>query len=492
VIKPTRLLIIDGDASVARELASTGRVSGFEVTCIDDCAEGLKAAFTGDFDIVSTELVFDDDASDGMETVKQVRKKFPRLPVIVVTSQSSSQAAIGAIQRGAFDFLPKPVGRDDFAKALGLALEAAQRMKKPVTTASGVSDDTEEDHDLLIGSSPAMMQVYKDLGRVSATPATVLIRGETGTGKELIARAIYQHGHRAHQPFITINCAAIPHQLLESELFGHEKGAFTGADRSRVGRFEQAHNATLFLDEIGDMDVALQAKLLRVLQERQIRRLGGDVDIPVDVRIIAATHRNLEKMMVAGEFREDLFYRLNVATLSVPPLRHRVEDIDMLVSYFISSAAREYGLDSISIASEAVGFLAQQPWPGNVRQLQNVIKKAAIRAHGYTITRADVLEILADTRQPDAVPPGAEDSIRELINAKLRGARKADNGNAHKDVIESVERRLLQRTLELTRGNQAKASRWLGISRFTLREKLRLFGMHPADSTAEDEREKVN
>lgn len=483
MIRPPRIIVIDGNTQDAGESAAVSRASGFEVVIAAGGADGLEQALSGKFDVVLCDLVFD-DGSDGLDIVSKLRAGHPHLPVIVATAQGGSDAAIGAIRHGAFDFLLKPVSRGDLSKALGLALEAARRMRKPVATVRETGDANEYGStDLLIGQSTAMIEVYKELGRISATPATVLIRGETGTGKELIARAIYQHGHRAHQPFVAINCAAIPHALLESELFGHERGAFTGAERARAGRFEQAHNATLFLDEIGDLDLPLQAKLLRVLQDRQIRRLGGNIDIPVDVRIIAATHRNLEEMMIAGEFREDLFYRLNVASLRVPPLRHRSDDVEMLVSYFISGAAQEYGLDSISIASEAVEFLKQQPWPGNVRQLQNVIRKAVIRAHGYSISRADVLEILADKRQPDAVPPGAEDSIRELINAKLRGAKIAGSGSAHRNVIETVERRLLQRALDLTRSNQAKASRWLGISRFTLREKLRHYGIHPGEAS---------
>ena len=313
----------------------------------------------------------------GLALTAELQRMNSRIPVIVIAKNPGSNTAIEAIKAGAYDFLAKPVEPNEIQKVLSEAIAASRRMTNTVEIGASGADST-SDRDALIGKSRAMLEVYKSLGRLSATPVTVLVRGETGTGKELIARALYQHGHRAHKAFVTVNCAAIPENLLESELFGHEKGAFTGAVATRVGKFEQAHNATLFLDEIGDLDLSLQAKLLRVLQERQIERVGARDEIPVDVRIIAATHRNLEKMIADGEFREDLFYRLNVASIDLPPLRERMGDIPVLADYFLQRVGQELQLSRPAMTTRAIRYLDEQPWPGNVRQLQNVIRKALL------------------------------------------------------------------------------------------------------------------
>jgi DNA-binding NtrC family response regulator len=339
--------------------------------------------------------------------------------------------------------------------------------------------DIHEDQDTLIGRSRAMQQVYKDLARISPTPATVLIRGETGTGKELIARAIYQHGHRAHMPFVAVNCAAIPENLLESELFGHEKGAFTGATSLRIGRFEQAHNATLFLDEIGDMDTNLQTKLLRVLQEKTIQRVGGNDDIPVDVRIIAGTHRDLETMMARGEFRGDLFYRLNVAAIQIPPLRERPEDIPLLVEHFLARFGEAYGTGTPSITRETLNLLSAQSWPGNVRQLQNVVRKALLACRGYAIGETDVRALLETDPSAAMGGGGPATGLHSLARSLVDRAEREEINDAHARIIEAAERELLDEALDRARGNQAKAARWLGLSRLTLRTKLKAYGMHP-------------
>jgi DNA-binding NtrC family response regulator len=320
-----------------------------------------------------------------------------------------------------------------------------------------------------------MARVYRELAKIAATPVTVLIRGETGTGKELIARALYQHGHRAHKPFITVNCAAIPENLLESELFGHERGAFTGAVSTRIGKFEQAHGATLFLDEIGDMDLHLQAKLLRVLQEKQIQRVGGREDIPVDVRFIAATHRDLEEMIRKGEFREDLYYRLNVATIQLPPLRERAEDVPLLTDYFLARGAEDFDLGKASISPEAVRFLQQQPWPGNVRQLQNILRKALLKRRTYTITEDDMRDLIAESAAPRSRQE--EQTFAELAKRVLRRARDGEIRGAYAEMQRMMEHELLGAAMEVSAGNKAKAARWLGISRLTLREKLQQHGL---------------
>jgi DNA-binding NtrC family response regulator len=304
----------------------------------------------------------------------------------------------------------------------------------------------------------------------------VLIRGETGTGKELIARAVYQHSDRANAPFVAINCAAIPETLLESELFGHERGAFTGATAQRIGRFEQANHGTIFLDEIGDIPLGTQVKLLRVLQEKTLQRLGGRETIPVDVRVLAATHRDLETAIRQKSFREDLFYRLNVVALTLPALRQRPEDIPELVRYFLRKYGEELGTAQPSIHAEALEFLASHSWPGNVRELENAIRKSLLLAQGYTINADHVRAVL---NKPAGLTDAASRSLGEYVNELLAAAQRGELADVHGRVLESAERELFRRAIDLAHGNQAKAARWLGISRITMKAKLVQFGFHP-------------
>jgi transcriptional regulator with GAF, ATPase, and Fis domain len=304
---------------------------------------------------------------------------------------------------------------------------------------------------------------------------TVLIRGETGTGKELIARAIYQHSQRAQSPFIAVNCAAIPETLLESELFGHEKGAFTGADARRIGRFEQAQGGTIFLDEIGDISLNTQAKLLRVLQEKSIQRLGGRDTLPIDVRVIAATHRDLETSMRERRFREDLFFRLNVVVIEIPPLRKRAEDIPDTVRYFLARDATELGIKEPAIHPEALLFFRQQSWPGNVRELENAVRKALLMARDYPIGIDEASRACAGSPASGISVQSLAGCVSELLAAASRGELE----NAHAALIEAAERELFTQAIRLAQGNQAKAARWLGISRLTMREKLTRLGLHP-------------
>jgi DNA-binding NtrC family response regulator len=326
-----------------------------------------------------------------------------------------------------------------------------------------------------------MQDVCKEIGRVAAKPVTVLIRGETGTGKELIARAIYQHSPRARAPFIAINCAAIPENLLESELFGHERGAFTGADQRRIGRFEQANKGTLFLDEIGDLPPNTQVKLLRVLQQQIFQRVGGSEAISVDVRVIAATHRNLEAMIREGKFREDLFHRLNVVCLQLPPLRERREDIPVLVQHFLRKYASDFGIESPAISSDAVAVLQADPWPGNVRELENMTRRLLLAARGLSINAAAVRQTLA-ARNAEAAPTGH--SFTAFASDLLARAQKDELQDAHARMVAEAEREILTQAIMLAEGNQAKAARWLGLSRLTLREKLKQLGLHPTSTEA--------
>jgi len=311
---------------------------------------------------------------------------------------------------------------------------------------------------------------------VAAKPVTVLIRGETGTGKELVARAIYQHSARAKAPFIAINCAAIPDNLLESELFGHERGAFTGADQRRIGRFEQANKGTLFLDEIGDLPPNTQVKLLRVLQQQTFQRVGGAEVICVDVRIIAATHRNLDAMIRQGTFREDLFHRLNVVCLQIPPLRERREDIPVLVRHFLRKYAGDFGIESTAISEDAMVVMQADSWPGNVRELENMTRRLLLAARGLSINAAAVRQILA-ARNAEAASPGK--SFTAHASDLLARAQKGELADAHALMLAEAEREILTQAITLAEGNQARAARWLGLSRFTLREKLKVLGMHP-------------
>lgn len=466
--KAPRVLILDASAADAESMARALKARQYDVEVFHEGQEGLERALAEACDAVITEYRL--PGTGGLQVIATLHAKKPRLPVLLVSGARDGDVAIRAVKNGAYDFLPKPVDLEELCSVLEEAVGAARQMAKPVEIGR-----VNEGQDTLIGSSRAMARVYRELAKIAATPVTVLIRGETGTGKELIARALYQHGHRAHQPFITVNCAAIPENLLESELFGHEKGAFTGAVSTRIGKFEQAHGATLFLDEIGDMDLQLQAKLLRVLQERQIQRVGGREDIPVDVRFIAATHRALEDMIQKGEFREDLYYRLNVATIQLPPLRDRAEDIPPLVDYFLARCAEDFGITKASIAPDAVRFMQQQPWPGNVRQLQNVVRKALLKRRTYTITEDDMRELLAEASTPR--PRQEEKTFSDLAKLVLKRAADGEIPGAYAEMQRKMEHELLGAAMEMANGNKAKAARWLGISRLTLREKLQQHGL---------------
>jgi len=324
-----------------------------------------------------------------------------------------------------------------------------------------------------------MQNIYKEIGRIAAKPVTVLIRGETGTGKELVARAIYQHSNRANEPFVAINCAAIPETLLESELFGHERGAFTGAEIRRIGRFEQADRGTIFLDEIGDMTPGTQVKLIRVLQEKCVQRLGGKDPTPVNVRVIAATHRDLEAAIRQNQFREDLFYRISVVVLHLPPLRERLEDVPDLVRFFLRKYASEFGVENPAIHPDALEFLQTQSWPGNVRELENVSRKMLLLAKGYTISVEHVRAALATITTTSPAGVATEKTLQAYADELITAAQRGELTDAHARLHESADRALFGRAIEMAQGNQAKAARWLGISRLTLREKLIQFGLHP-------------
>jgi nitrogen regulation protein NR(I) len=475
-MKKTHVLLIEDDVREASSLERLLQTEGYQVTLAHRGDEGLQRALQEDFDVVVTDLRL--PGVDGLEVVRRLHAAKPRLPIVLMTAYGTTDNTIEATKHGAFEYLSKPFKMDEFLALTARAATSARLMREPVELG-----ETTTDKDALIGASRLMQNVYKEIGRVAAAKVSVLIRGETGTGKELVARAIYQHSDRAGKPFIAVNCAAIPETLLESELFGHEKGAFTGAETRRVGRFEQAHEGTLFLDEIGDMSLLTQAKLLRVLQEKTIQRVGGKHDLPVDVRILAATHRDLEAAIQKQQFREDLYYRLAGVVIHLPPLRERgEEDIARLVKYFVGRHGRELGVAAPAIEPAAITFLQTQPWPGNVRQLSNYLRQALLLASGFPVGLEHVQAALAST-VPSQRPATA--SFHRQVEELLQAARREERADVHARVLEAAEQILFSRALELSGGNQAKAARWLGVARQTVREKWLHFGLRPPEPTEE-------
>ena len=465
-----RLLLIEDDPSTATSLQKVLQAEGYAVDLAARGDAGLAQAQNQPYDLVITDLKL--PGLDGLQIVSRLHAAKPRLPIILMTAHGTTETAIEATKLGAFEYLVKPFEAEELLDVVAPAVAHARRMSEPVTLG-----EASPDRAALIGRSRAMQNLYKEIGRVAPTPATVLIQGETGTGKELVARAIYQHGDRSDRPFIAINCAAIPETLLESELFGHERGAFTGAQARRIGRFEQAQGGTIFLDEIGDLSPATQSKLLRVLQEKCIQRLGSNDTIPVDVRVLAATHRNLEAAIREKEFCEDLFYRLTVVVLRVPPLSERDEDIPDLVRFFMQRYAADLGVDSPAIQPEALDWLQKQSWPGNVRELENVVRQSLLAARPFAIGLEHVRQVLARARRPAAV---AGQTHAAYIADLLARVQRGEEQDAFAKMVAGLEPELYAQAIRLAQGNQAKAARWLGVTRLKMREKLVQFGLHPA------------
>ena len=468
-----RILLVEDDAQLAANLRQVLEDDGFTVDCAARGDDGLRAADINPFAAVLTDLRL--PGLGGLELVRQLHETRPSLPVVLMTAHGTIETAIEATKFGAYDYLQKPFEMEELLTLLHKAVEAGRLMCEPVALTDAPSSRT-----ALVGVSRAMQDVCKEIGRVAARPVTVLLRGETGTGKELVARALYQHSERAKAAFIAINCAAVPENLLESELFGHERGAFTGADQRRIGRFEQANKGTLFLDEIGDLPPNTQVKLLRVLQQQTFQRVGGSETISVDVRIIAATHRDLETMIREGKFREDLFHRLNVVAIQLPPLRERREDIPALVQHFLRRYAADFGLTAPAIAPDALAVLQADAWPGNIRELENVTRRFLLDARGLSITAESVRTILAGRASS---PAQASNSLPALAARLLTRAQRGEIGDSHAQIVADAEREILTQAIALAEGNQAKAARWLGISRLTLREKLKQLGLHPGTNT---------
>src|SRR6266436_2203111 len=463
------LLLIDDDPDLLAE-----RVNHLfpapknRVEIARTAAEGLEQVTAELPDVILLDLRLPDQS--GLETLKGLRQIDARIPVVFVTVVRSADSAIEAMRHGAYDYLLKPIDLQKLDRVINEALKVSRLMREPAVLAETPPDE-ELPGEVIIGCCPRMQEAYKAIGRVADQTFPVLITGESGTGKELVARAIYQHGPRAKAPFLALNCAAIPETLLESELFGHEKGAFTGAERRRIGKFEQVNGGTLFLDEIGDMPLPAQAKLLRVLQEQAFERLGGSETIRTDVRLIAATHRDLNAWSVEGKFRPDLYYRLSVFTIHLPPLRDRGEDLELLVQFYLRRVSRELGREVREVAPEALERLRGYSWPGNVRELQSVLKQAILRARGPVLLPDFLPELPELPGEPAApvAPQGGRVDLEPFIHQRLG----PDSRALYKETLRELDRLLLPRVLEYTGFNQQRAALLLGIARQTLRLKLR-------------------
>ena len=461
-----KLLVVDDEPIICHSFRRVFAAPDVEVLTAGTVAEGWRRFAADRPDVVVLDLQLPDGT--GLDLFERVRTADPRRPVIFITAHGTTDTTIEAMKRGAFDYLTKPLDLEQMSRLLGRAFEAARLMREP----AALPDDPGADR--IIGRSAVMQQMCKQIGRIATQDVNILIVGESGTGKELVARAIYTHSHRAARPFLAINCAAIPEPLVESELFGHEKGAFTGADQQRVGKFEQCGDGTLLLDEIGDMPLAVQAKMLRLLQDQTFERVGGNQPIRTRVRVLAATNQNLEQSIAAGRFRGDLYYRLNVVTIRVPPLRDRPEDIPELATHFLFRYARMADRDVRGFAPETIELLRRHDWPGNVRELQNRVRAAVYHATGQTIRPDDLpgLAVVAAPTEAPAVGPAVFD-LSSTIEAML-----ADGGkDVYGRVVALVEREVIARALRHTHGHQAQASELLGINRTTLRHRLRELGI---------------
>jgi two-component system, NtrC family, nitrogen regulation response regulator GlnG len=464
-----KILIVDDDESVRWVLKKSIEKEGIETLLAKDGNEAFERLREGGVAIVLMDIRM--PGMSGFEALDRIQTEFHGVSVIIMTAQATMQNAIEAMRRGAFDYITKPFDLDEVNILVRKAIDV-QRLSQEVTALR--AEVREKYEGGLVGNTAAMQEIYKTIGRVAESDATVLIHGESGTGKELVARAIHYHSKRAGRPFMAVNSAAIPSELLESELFGHEKGAFTGAIGRKIGKFEAAGGGTLFLDEIGDMDLALQGKLLRVLQEREFERVGGTEPIKVDVRVLAATHHNLEKMVREKQFREDLFYRLNVIQINIPPLRKRKDDIVPLTEYFM----QKYQANDVKkkvLTSETLKILRAYDWPGNVRELENAVQRAITLSQGDKIF-------------PDALPPqifkpgqGAHLSFENFLEEKLADLVERmgglDRSDIYSMVIQRVEKPLITLVLKKTEGNQVRAAHLLGINRNTLRKKIKELGV---------------
>ena len=461
------VLLVEDDESIAIVITAALEAEGFAVTRCDSIADRDRLLAAGSFDALVTDVVLTD--GDGIETLGTVRALHPHMPIIILSAQNTLDTAVRASDTGAFEYFPKPFDIDELAKAVRQAVGTG-------STVRAEQDDSPVQSLPLVGRSAPMQAVYRMITRVLRNDLTVLVLGESGTGKELVAEAIHQLGHRREGPFVAVNTAAIPADLIESELFGHEKGAFTGAVQRHIGKFEQAAGGTLFLDEIGDMPMQAQTRLLRALQSGSIRRVGGREEVKIDARIVAATNKDLEPLIAAGQFREDLYYRLNVVPISLPPLRERPDDIEALARHFLVLAAGE-GLPRRQLTADAAELLTRQPWRGNVRELRNFIYRLALLAREDIVDAAALQPLLVQAVRPE---PGAASShgIEGAVEQWL-AENRPPAGAVYNAALAAFERPLFAEVLKVTGGNQLRAAQVLGINRNTLRKRLVELALDP-------------
>ncbi|WP_422924111.1 sigma-54-dependent transcriptional regulator [Singulisphaera sp. PoT] len=458
------ILVAEDDRAIRFSLACSLKAEGYRVLEAGDGEEALASIGRDQPDAVLLDLKM--PGKDGLAVLASLGPALADLPVIVITAYGGSAAAIEAMRRGAYDYLSKPFDLDEVQLTLKRALRQrslareVQALRSRANAEEKEPDDPADDEPELVGSSVGMREVFKAIGLAAATDAPVLIAGESGTGKELVAAALHRHSDRASGPFVRVNCGALPEALIESELFGHERGAFTGADRLKPGRFERASGGTIFLDEVGELPLSAQAKILRVLQQREFERVGGTEILKTDARVISATHRDLSREVAAGRFREDLFYRLNVARIAIPPLRERPEDIPILAEHILRRVERRHGWGTLSLSPEALAAIKERPWPGNVRQLENALARAAIAARGRTILPE---HLDAEERPDPAIPPVLESAETLPLRALLA----------------EVERRAIERALAFCNGNRTRTAERLGISRRQLFDKIREYDLQP-------------
>ncbi|HYA91392.1 MAG TPA: sigma-54 dependent transcriptional regulator [Thermodesulfobacteriota bacterium] len=466
------ILIVDDEKSIRYSLKRMME-GKYSILTAQNGEEALDRVKESSPDLIIMDIKM--PGRSGIDVLREIKSIDPKSLVIIMTAYGTTEKAIEAMKYGAFDYILKPFPIPQMKGLVEKALSLRRMMKQEVIYASTEGEKTDEG-ERIIGSSPKMQEMYKIVGQIAPSDVTVLLRGESGTGKELFARAIYQHSSRSNLPFLPVNCAAIPDTLLESELFGHEKGSFTGATSRRIGKLEQCQGGTIFLDEVGDMSLSTQAKLLRVLQEKSFERLGGTETIKVDIRLIVATNKDLEEVIANGKFREDLYYRLNVVSIMIPPLKERKEDIPELASYFLKKFNRELKKGIVGITPSAMARIASYGWPGNVRQLENVLKRAMVLCQGEWILEDQLLfEKGWERREAEEEP--SKKNVEDLLDALFEELSTGPVASQGLDMISSLERGLILRALQKTGGNQLKAAALLGINRSTLRGKMERYNI---------------
>ena len=477
-----RVLVVDDEESIRWVLGRCLEKAGYTVEFGENGSEAIQKATLDNFSLIILDIKMPD--LNGLEVLEELRVKGIDIPVIIITAQNTVKNAIEAMKRGAYDYIAKPFNLDEVKLTVERAIENHENSKRLENLRASMREGkSSEPHQGIVGKSPAMLKIYKTIGRVAEKDLTVLIAGESGTGKELVARAIHFNSQRKDERFVPVNIAALPKELLESELFGYEKGAFTGATIRKQGRFEDADRGTLLLDEIGDMTPELQTKLLRVLEEKQFYRLGAEKPVEVDVRVIASTNKNLDKEVEKGSFRRDLFYRLNAITIELPSLRERKEDIPVLSEHFLEKYGKELGVGKRIISDEAKEILLGYNWYGNVRELENTIKRVLVLSSDVMITSQVLLEAAPYL---EGIKKKEEDSLDKLITARLLNlidlTQEPPPNGIYDLIMRSVEKPLIEAVLKIAKGNKKKAAKILGINRNTLAKKLDDFGIHLEDS----------